>query len=125
MESADVEQTGQPALDIAAALERVEGDRALLEELLRLFVDECRSSMSHIQEAWRSRDTLMLGRLAHTLKGSSANVAANAVSRAAYALERQARSGNLENAPQLISDLKREVERVIPELDSVLRQAAR
>lgn len=116
---------GHAALDVVAALERVEGDRVLLEELFRLFVDECHNSMGQIQEAWRSRDTLMLGRLAHTLKGSSANVGANRVSDVALALEREARSGNLDNAPKLIADLKREVERVIPELDSVLRQAAR
>lgn len=114
---------GHAALDVVAALERIEGDRALLEELLRLFVEECHSSMDQIQEAWRSRDAFTLGRLAHTLKGSSANVGANAVSEAALVLERQVRSGNLENAAKLIADLEQELERTLPQLDSALKQA--
>lgn len=114
----------RPALDIAAALERVEDDRALLEELLRLFGDECRSSVRRIRDVWSARDVRMLECLAHTLKGSAANVGANEVSEAALALERQVRSGNLENAAKQIADLEQEIERLLPELDSFLRRAA-
>lgn len=114
-----------PVLDIAAALERVERDRALLEELLRLFVDECHGSLRQIRDAWTSRDARALGRVAHTLKGSAANVGADGVSEAAFALERLARAGNLENAVQHIADLEREVERLAPELDSFLKQTTR
>jgi len=115
----------RPALDIAAALERVEGDRELLEELLRLFVNECQGTLRQIRDSWSSHDVRALGRLAHTLKGSSANVGANELSQAAFVLERLARSGNLENAVQHIANLEREIERLGPELDSFLKQTAR
>lgn len=115
----------RPALDLAAALERVEGDRALLEELLRLFVDECQGTLQQIRDSWSSRDVHALGRLAHTLKGSSANVGANGVSEAAFALERMARSGSMENAVQLIAGLEREIEPLLPELEQFLKQTVR
>lgn len=114
----------RPAVDIAAALERVEGDRALLEELLRLFVDECQNTLRQIRDVWASRDARALGRLAHALKGSAANIGADGVSEAAFALERLARSGNLENAVRYIADLEGQTERLTPELDSFLKEAA-
>jgi len=113
------------ALDLCTALERVEGDRALLEELLRLFVDECHGTLRQIRDSWSSRDVRALGRLAHTLKGSSANVGANGVSEAAFALERQALSGSMENAVQHIASLEREIERLLPELEHFLNQTVR
>lgn len=113
------------ALNIAAALERVEGDRALLEELLRLFLDECQGSIRQIRDVWTSCDARALGRLAHTLKGSAANVGADGVSEAAFALERLTRSGDLGDAVQRIADLEREIERIAPELDSFLKETAR
>ena len=118
-------QNHRPALDFIAALERVEGDRELLDELLRLFIDECHSSLRQIRDSWTSRDAQTLGRLAHTLKGSSANVGANGVSEAAFVLEKVGRTGSLENAVQHIATLEREIERLEPELDSFLRQTAR
>lgn len=112
-------------LDVHAALERVEGDRELLDELLRIFVDECNNSVREIRETWNARDAHVLTRLAHTLKGSAANMGANRVSEAAFALERQVRSGNLRHAVKQIADLEHEVKRLIPELDSYLREGAR
>jgi len=115
----------QPALDVAAALDRVEGDRSLLEELLRLFVDESQSTLRQIRDSWSAHDARAVGRLAHTLKGSSANVGATAVSEVAQTIERLARAGNLENAVRSIADLEREVERLAPELDTFLKETAR
>ncbi len=114
----------RPALDVAAALDRVEGDRSLLEELLRLFVDECQATLRQIRDSWSAHDARALGRLAHTLKGSSANVGANAVSEVAHTIERLARAGNLESAVRPIADLEREIERLVPELDSFLKETA-
>jgi len=114
----------QPALDFEAALERVEGDRALLEELLRLFFDECKTAVSQIRQAWTSGDSIVVGRLAHTLKGSSANVGAIGVSEAALVLEHLARSGTPKIDEDHVVSLEKELERLIPELDALLKHAA-
>lgn len=116
-------ETARPALDVANALERVEGDRELLEELLHLFADECQSSLEQMRSVWNARDINTLIRLAHTMKGSAANVGANGISEAARELEMQVRSGNVEPAFQQIANLEREVARLKPELDAFLKQA--
>jgi PAS domain S-box-containing protein len=112
------------ALDLASALERVEGDRQLLEELAALFVEESAKNMEGIEEAFQAGEARLLERLAHTVKGASANIGATLVSRAALALEKQARSGDLANAREKIAALRVEIERLRPELESLQRKPA-
>jgi CheY-like chemotaxis protein len=109
-------------IDVAAALERVEGDRELLEELARLFADECPKALGEIRQAWESGDAHLLERLAHTMKGSSASLGANQVSEAAFELEKHARSEGVANAGGMIQTLEKAVERVLPEFESLLRR---
>jgi len=113
------------ALDIKAALERVEGDRDLLDELLALFAEECQSSIKGIREAFDSRDARVLERLAHTVKGSAANLGANDLSKAASAVEKKARAEEMDNVAEEVAALERQVERLMPELESLVRKATR
>jgi CheY-like chemotaxis protein len=109
------------ALDISAALERVEGDRQLLEELAALFAEESVKNIQGIREAFRAGDAFLLERLAHTIKGASSNIGAMSLSRAALALEEQARSRDLSKASERIAALEAEAERLRPELDLLQR----
>src|SRR5208282_3604541 len=119
------EARSECALDISAALDRVEGDRALLDELLGLFAEECQKTIKGIREAFNTRDARLLERLAHTVKGSAANLGANDVSKAASALEKKARAGDPSDTVEQIAALEREVERLMPELESLLRNETR
>jgi PAS domain S-box-containing protein len=112
------------ALDLAAALERVEGDRELLEELVRIFAGECPNNLAEIRRALDAADAPLLERLAHTMKGAAANLGAKRLSAAAFELEKQARSGGLKNAAELIDNLKREIDRLMPEIDSLCRKVS-
>jgi HPt (histidine-containing phosphotransfer) domain-containing protein len=108
-----------PAWDIAAALERVEGDRELLEELAQLFVEECPKGMQEIADALAAGNPALLERHAHTMKGSSANIGASAAAAAALALEQEARSGDLSHAREDFQVLQAEIARLLPELEAV------
>lgn len=110
--------------DVNDALNRVEGDRELLEEIVRIFTGECSSNMDAIRQAFASGDARLLERLAHTIKGASANLSAATVSEAAFKLEKLASSGNLENAGEWIDTLQREINRLLPELASVCQKVA-
>ena len=113
-----------PVMDAEAALESVEGDRDLLEEIARLFQSECPRMVAEIREALKARDARLLEHLAHTLKGSSANVGGCLVAQAAGELEMQARSGDLGPANEQAKRLAGETERLLSELDSLLRKVA-
>lgn len=124
----DTPEEGKPAdsssdvLDLAAALARMEGDRELLEEIGQLFAEEYPKNLGEIRAAVNACDAQRLHRVAHSLKGASANLGANRVSKAALELELLARAGDLANAPELLQKLEREIERLGPELDSLRRK---
>jgi two-component system sensor histidine kinase/response regulator len=110
------------ALDIAAALKRIDGDRQLLEELLQLFAEECSNNMSEIRRALEKGDARHLERLAHTMKGASANLGAKRVSEEAFELEKHTRSGTLDHGGELVESLQREIDRLLPEIESFCRK---
>ncbi len=77
--------------NLGAALERLDGDIALLKELAGLFLDECPARMAEIRRAIDGRDGLGLERSAHYMKGSVGHFAAREAFEAAARLERAGR----------------------------------
>ena len=71
----------------SAVLARVGGDRELLAEISRLFVDDAPRHLEKIREALDARDGEALRRAAHGLKGAAANFDADGVVGAARTLE--------------------------------------
>jgi HPt (histidine-containing phosphotransfer) domain-containing protein len=110
------------AFDIDAALERVEGDRDLLEEIVRIFSEQCPKTMSEIDSAIRAADLPRLERAAHSLKGSASNLCATGVTQSAAELEASARSGDLSRCREQIKALESEVEKLLRELEVFARK---
>jgi CheY-like chemotaxis protein len=110
--------------DLAAALDRLEGDRALFDEMTHLFIQECPRAMEEIRRAIGAQDAKALERHAHSLKGSSANLGAVGVSRAANALEECARSGDLEQADNLFKSLEQDLDHLRSELEALSQSIA-
>jgi two-component system sensor histidine kinase/response regulator len=114
----------EPAIDLARVLSRLDGDRGLFDEMAQLFRDECPRIMEDIRRGVDARDAKALERHAHNLKGSSANLGAVAVSRAAAALEDCGRSGNLARADDLFKSLEQTLDDLLSELEAVSRTIA-
>jgi two-component system, sensor histidine kinase and response regulator len=109
-------------VDVAAALERLGGDRELFDELVGVFRAECPGVAREMRRAIDDRDSKTLERSAHTLRGSSSNLGAIAVSEAARELEVLARSEKLEGAEERFKSLQNEIERLFSELESLRAQ---
>jgi HPt (histidine-containing phosphotransfer) domain-containing protein len=74
--------------DETAMLRNADGDREFARELIGVFVSSATESMQHLVAAIRGgREATVWRRLAHSIKGSSASVAAVAITRAAGELE--------------------------------------
>lgn len=108
-----------PLLDVKGALDRLEGDRELFEDIARLFADECPKSISEIRSALDSADFVLLERLAHTLKGSSASMGAESVRQIALGLEMSSRARDLPTSKKMVEELQNEIEHLMPELRAV------
>jgi PAS domain S-box-containing protein len=97
-----------PVLDKEAALDRLGGDTALLDELLARLVEEHGGHPASIRAALAQGDAGHARALAHTLRGVAGNLGAVGVASAAEALERVLVSGEKAEAlPVLVAALER------------------
>ena len=100
-----------PVIDREDALERLEGDASLLEELLGLFREEYPGKKQEIDQAIAAGDGEALRLAAHALKGASANLSLTAIRESAFRLELAGKEGRLAEAAGLADGLRAELER--------------
>ena len=100
-------------------LARVGGDRELLAEISRLFVDDAPRHLERIRQALQARDGESLRRAAHGLKGAAANFDATGVVDAARALEEIGRTARFDQHEGAWRALAFETERLIAALRTV------
>jgi signal transduction histidine kinase/DNA-binding response OmpR family regulator len=89
-----------------------EGEPDILDELIELFLDEVPTQLKALREAAQIGETQSVERIAHTLKGSSANMGALRMEALGAELEEAGRSEDLSAASGQISRLEEEFGRV-------------
>jgi PAS domain S-box-containing protein len=103
-------------LDRADLMSRIAGDRVLLAEIVRLFVEERPALLGGMEQALAAGDAQELARAAHKAKGAFANLSAPLAQQAAVELELLARRGQLALAKDVFLRLRQQVERLEAEL---------
>lgn len=101
-------------------LERLDGDREFLRELLEIFLQDGRGNLEKARLQMAQRDLPGLSRTAHTLKGMLKNLAMGAAAEAAAALEKAACGGSAEVSEALLARFEEELARVSPEVEAQL-----
>ena len=104
-------------------LERIDGDRAFLAELLELFRGDYPALMLAADHAIAARDAVALQRAAHTLKGTLANLSANSAADTAAELEIMATEAKLDGAAGKLDELAQELVRVVEALQELCLEA--
>ncbi len=89
-------------------LERVDGDEALLREVVAIFLEDTPGILDALKKGIDTDMPDAVAKAAHTLKGSSANLAAARLRHQAYQLETQAKTGDLAGAPALYQAVEAE-----------------
>jgi CheY-like chemotaxis protein/HPt (histidine-containing phosphotransfer) domain-containing protein len=100
------------AADLAAALARVDGDRAFLGEMVAMFLQECPRLMSEIREAVDAGDPTRVKEPAHSLKNWVGNFVAPAAYEAVQSLEESGRDGSPADLRAAFSALQPEIDRL-------------
>ena len=109
-------------LDESIALTRVGGDAELLCEVIGLFLDDYPHSIEKIREAVNAGDPSGVEQHAHSLKGSVSIFGAKDALDAAFALEKQGRSGDLTAAAAGLKRLEQALASLKPELEEIQRR---
>jgi len=111
-EEEQVKQPTNEILDLEGLLGRLGQDRDLADEVIRVFLEDAPKKISGLKQAVSQGEATLAKRLAHTLKGASANVGANALNRFARAAEEAAGAGDLDEVGRLLKPLQEEMVRV-------------
>jgi two-component system, sensor histidine kinase and response regulator len=102
--------------DEAAVLERVNGDRHLLHELISTFLAESPRLMTAVRQAAALKNTKELYETAHRLKGAVCNLTDKGAFEAANELETLARVEDLRHVEQVLQRLELEMGRLVAAL---------
>jgi HPt (histidine-containing phosphotransfer) domain-containing protein len=111
------------ALDEAALMDLVAGDRALAGELAEMFLDDLDPRVTEITAAVAGRDATRLRAAAHALRGSAGSLKAGNVSNAAGALEAMGHSGILDGMEDALERLNVALASLRPRLAELARRA--
>ncbi|TVS48149.1 response regulator [Xanthomonas perforans] len=101
--SAAAQARALPILDNNVIDELYEVAGADTITILQLFLEDAPLIIEQLEAAAANRDSMQLRDLAHTLKSSSANVGAQAVSNAARRIELAARTGTIERPSVMVA----------------------
>ena len=98
--------------DKGGALERVEGDQELLDDLARIYLNESSQLSVAISQAMEQNDIMAATKVAHTIKGASSNFCAPAIFDAAWHFEQLQPSNSPEEIALAYRTLLQELERL-------------
>jgi HPt (histidine-containing phosphotransfer) domain-containing protein len=108
-----------PSFSREVALERLEGDENFLRELIEIFLKDAPERIEKLDEALRAGEAAQVQLHAHTLKGASAYLGAEALREAAYEMELAGKAGDLAQAPQSLRRIEYEYGRLKKDLQAL------
>lgn len=114
-------QQATPLVSVLAdeLLERIDGDRVLLAELLDLLRLDYPRQLETMRRAIETENCEGLERVGHAMKGALGNLAAVTAAEIAGELERLGKSGDIRQAPNRLVELEDELGRVVKQLESL------
>jgi HPt (histidine-containing phosphotransfer) domain-containing protein len=98
------------AFDKDELLERVDGEKEFLAELIEIFINNIPEQLSEIQKAVDNRNSEELEKSAHKLKGAISNFGEKAAFEAALQLEMMGRNNRLDGVEEVYNTLIKDVE---------------
>jgi HPt (histidine-containing phosphotransfer) domain-containing protein len=119
--SPDLMKVDGQGVDLRAALHSVDGDHALLTDIIQAFLEETPGILRTVRTAIREGNVERLERGAHTLKGTLRTLGAPAAAEVAQELELMGRHQGTVGAEEVLDRLERTVDQVSQVLSDYVR----
>jgi HPt (histidine-containing phosphotransfer) domain-containing protein len=119
---AEAEPSARGVVDWSSALENVGGDRELLHDLVRVFLEEWPKWQTALHQGLTAGDSAQVRRLAHTVKGALGQFEAHQAAAAAQQLETMGRTGDLAGAGEVFTRLEKEIDFLLPTFTALVRE---
>jgi HPt (histidine-containing phosphotransfer) domain-containing protein len=91
-----------------------------LREIVGIFLEDAPLRLRELNEALGANDTGKFTRAAHSIKGASSNIGANALRLVAEELEHRSKNEHLPSLAPLVESVQREFDRTKAELATLL-----
>lgn len=104
-------------IELVESLERVRGNWPILEKILFAFSDHQKNNVDEIKAALSANDQANATSIAHTLKGSGANIGANDLAAIAAKVEAGLKKG--ENIEGMLPELQEQLQRVVASIEGL------
>ena len=118
----------EPAIDMVSLDNlrslSIPGEPDPICDLLHIFREDTASRLAQFKVSLDKKDAVQLSALAHSLKGSAANLGARPMMLICQELEQQTRRGQLDSAPVLIDKIEKEYHRVIKTMETSNQSAS-
>jgi HPt (histidine-containing phosphotransfer) domain-containing protein len=111
-----------PPIDVPSLFDRCMNDSAFVKEILDLFREQAVANLSALAQALEAGDAEQVWKLAHTLKGSAANVSADHLSETFAEIEQVAHKEAFDRAKAMLVEVRNEFDRVVAFFPELLRQ---
>jgi HPt (histidine-containing phosphotransfer) domain-containing protein len=108
-------------LNVDSALEMLGGDMDLLREVVEMFLTDLPNKLEELRTGIAQSDPDKVRRVAHSLKGAAANIAAEDVRSSAFEIEQLASNGDLDSVVTRVPELERRIQALV-EAIRVLQQ---
>jgi two-component system, sensor histidine kinase and response regulator len=96
-----------------------DGSMGLAREVIGIFLDTSAKAVGQLKSAWEQADVVALGKVAHSLKSSTANVGAQRLSGYYQQLEKLCRAHDMSAASAMVEDVLREHALAVQKLKEV------
>ena len=96
--------------DEVGAMDRVAGDKELLIELFEIAFEDTPLRIEKIEVAIESGDAITVAETAHAMKSAFGNIGAVRCHSLSFELEKTGKAGEIQNAPDILAQLKQELE---------------
>jgi two-component system, sensor histidine kinase and response regulator len=117
------QSSGAASVNLDELLARVDSDRELLRELLSIFKQEFPGHLEGLQNAVACNDAAQVARISHTLKGMLSSLAVTKAVASITRLEQLAHAGEISSLRGALDAFEKEVQGLLPEMDSYLAEA--
>jgi HPt (histidine-containing phosphotransfer) domain-containing protein len=113
-----------PPIDVRALLRRCQGKAPLAERLLLKLEQQLDIQIEAMRQSLAAQDQAELSRIAHTLKGSAANLSAEPLRAAAGELERLGHEAAFDAAASCLEQLAAEASRYVQSIPRAVEELA-
>ncbi len=107
----------ESAFDAVELLERLEGDKDILETICNVFLEDIPVQIQILKENIKTENMEVVTRQVHTIKGASVNVGGNVLSEVAHGMEKSGIAGDMDGVKESVKQLDEEFCRLKKAMD--------